>query len=72
MVARRWHSPGKIGGVGIAVVGTFLLGLWLCFLRFRSGSILAPVIAHWASNAGGYVFALLFGGAVISTDVGTR
>jgi uncharacterized protein len=63
---------GKIGGVAIAVVGTFLLGLWLCFLRYRSGSILAPMIVHVASNSGGYVFAFLFGGAVISTDFGPR
>ena len=65
-------SAGKLGGVAIAVVGTFLLGLWLCFLRYRSGSILAPIIVHVASNTGGYVFAFLFGGAVISTDVGPR
>ena len=63
---------GKLAGVAIAVVGTFLLGMWLCFLRFRSGSILAPIIVHVASNTGGYIFAFLFGGAVISTDVGTR
>jgi hypothetical protein len=42
----------------------------LCFLRYRSGSILAPLIVHTASNTGGYVLAFLFGGAVISTDVG--
>ena len=30
------------------------------------------MIVHWASNAGGYVLAFLFGGAVISTDVGPR
>ena len=36
----------KFGGVAIAVVGTFLVGQWLCFLRYRSGSILAPVIVH--------------------------
>ena len=51
------------------MVGTFLVGLWLCFLRYRSGSILAPFIVHVASNTGGYVFAFLFGGAVISTDI---
>ena len=62
---------GKLGGVAIAVFGTFLIGLWLCFLRYRSGSILAPLIVHTASNTGGYVLAFLFGGAVISTDVGT-
>jgi membrane protease YdiL (CAAX protease family) len=63
---------GKLGGVAIAVIGTFLLGLWMCFLRYRSGSILAPIIVHVASNTGGYIFAFLFGGAVISTDVGPR
>jgi uncharacterized protein len=63
---------GKLGGVAIAVVGTFFVGLWLCFLRYRSGSILAPIIVHVASNTGGYVLAFLFGGAVISTDVGPR
>ncbi|HET9547018.1 MAG TPA: CPBP family intramembrane glutamic endopeptidase, partial [Desertimonas sp.] len=63
---------GKLAGVAIAVVGTFLLGMWLCFLRYRSGSILAPIIVHVASNTGGYILAFLFGGAVISTDVGTR
>jgi membrane protease YdiL (CAAX protease family) len=61
---------GKLGGVAIAVVGTFFIGLWLCFLRYRSGSILAPLIVHTASNTGGYVLAFLFGGAVISTDIG--
>jgi membrane protease YdiL (CAAX protease family) len=63
---------GKIGGVAIAVSGTFVAGLWLSFLRFRSGSILAPVIAHWASNAGGYVLAWIFGGAVIETEINLR
>jgi membrane protease YdiL (CAAX protease family) len=63
---------GKIGGVALAVVGTFLLGMWMCLLRYRSGSILAPMIVHVASNAGGYVLAFMFGGAVISTDVGPR
>jgi uncharacterized protein len=63
---------GKLVGVAIAVVGTFLIGLWLCFLRYRSGSILAPMIVHYASNAGGYLFAWLFGGSVISTDFRVR
>jgi CAAX protease family protein len=63
---------GKLGGVAIAVVGTFLLGLWMCFLRYRSGSILAPIIVHFASNAGGYGLAWLFGGSVISTGLRVR
>jgi hypothetical protein len=30
------------------------------------------MIAHVASNAGGYVLAFLFGGGAISTDIGPR
>jgi membrane protease YdiL (CAAX protease family) len=63
---------GKIGGVAIAVFGTFLAGLWLSFLRLRSGSLLAPIIAHWASNAGAYVLAWIFGGALIETEIVLR
>jgi membrane protease YdiL (CAAX protease family) len=63
---------GQVAGVAIAVFGTFLAGLWLSFLRFRSGSILAPAIAHWASNAGGYVLAWIFGGAAIDTEIVLR
>lgn len=62
-------TAGKIAGVVIAVLGTFVAGLWLSFLRFRSGSILAPLIAHWASNAGAYVLAWIFGGAIINTEI---
>lgn len=48
---------GKIAGVSLAVFGTFLAGLWLSFVRYRSGSILAPVIAHISSNSVGFVMA---------------
>jgi membrane protease YdiL (CAAX protease family) len=63
---------GQVAGVAIAVFGTFLAGLWLCFLRVRSGSILAPMIAHWASNAGAYVLAWIVGGAAIRTEIVLR
>ncbi len=53
----RRVEPGKVAGVSLAVFGTFLAGLWLCFLRYRSGSILAPVIAHISSNSVGFVMA---------------
>lgn len=40
-----------------SVVSTTFVGIWLSFLRQRSGSILAPMLAHWSSNALGYLFA---------------
>jgi membrane protease YdiL (CAAX protease family) len=63
---------GQLGGLAIAVGGTFLAGMWLCFLRYRSGSILAPMIVHVASNGGGYALAFLFGGGLITADFGPR
>jgi uncharacterized protein len=48
---------GQAAGVGLAVVGTFVGGLLLCFLRHVSGSLLAPALAHLATNSLGYTFA---------------
>lgn len=62
-------SVGQIAGVCAAVLGTFAAGMGLSFLRFRSGSILAPAVAHWASNAGGYVLTWIVGGASIDTEI---
>jgi uncharacterized protein len=46
------------------VAGTALAGLVFCWLRLRSGSLLAPALAHWASNGLGYAlaFVVLAGG----------
>ncbi|WP_162942067.1 CPBP family intramembrane glutamic endopeptidase [Desertimonas flava] len=60
----------KIGGVVFAVVGTFLVGLWLSFLRHRSGSLLAPVLVHTASNSVAYAMAWFIGGAGIQGSIG--
>jgi uncharacterized protein len=60
---------GKAIGVAFAVVGTFLVGLWMSFLRYRSGSVLAPIIAHIGSNSGAYVLSWIFGGGVIETSI---
>jgi membrane protease YdiL (CAAX protease family) len=42
------------GGRLLAVVGTVVVttgaGALLCWLRLRSGSLIAPVLAHWAVN----------------------
>jgi membrane protease YdiL (CAAX protease family) len=59
-----WHilpslPAGKFGTV-VAVVGiTALLGLLLCELRRRSGSLLAAVGGHWAANGLGVLLAAL-------------
>lgn len=63
---------GQLAGVAFAVFGTFLAGLWLCFLRYGSGSILAPVIAHISSNSVAFVIAWIAGGSVIQTDIMLR
>jgi uncharacterized protein len=43
-----------VGGTVLRVVGTVvftgLAGVVLCLLRIRSGSLLAPIAAHWAVN----------------------
>jgi uncharacterized protein len=53
-------------GVAVAVAGTALAGLVFCWLRLRSGSLLAPTLAHWATNGLGYAlaWAVLAGGPV--------
>jgi len=51
------------GGFGVplaiaaAVVGTGLSGLLFCWLRLRSGSLLAPIGLHLATNSVGYLTA---------------
>jgi uncharacterized protein len=56
-----WHIPGVLGGapglsahVVAAAVGTFfatfVAGLVFCWLRIRSGSLLASAMAHLATN----------------------
>jgi membrane protease YdiL (CAAX protease family) len=50
-----WHVPGVWSSGPAAVVGTvaatFVAGLGFSWLRVRSGSLLAPILAHWATNA---------------------
>lgn len=53
---------GPLGTV-LRLVGTVLItglgGVLLCELRLRSDSLLAPILLHWAVNAGGVLFVLL-------------
>ena len=48
--------PGWIS-VAMAVASTSAVGVWFWFLRQRSGSVLAPMALHWATNGLGYLFA---------------
>ncbi len=60
-------ASGVLGetGVGVAarVVGTVvvtgLAGVLLAVLRYRSGSLLAPILLHWAVNGFGALFLLV-------------
>jgi uncharacterized protein len=62
MVALRINevAVGSAAGIGTivgAVAVTFVAGLVFCWLRTRSGSLLAPILAHWATNSLGLLAA---------------
>ncbi|HEU5111204.1 MAG TPA: CPBP family intramembrane glutamic endopeptidase [Micromonosporaceae bacterium] len=48
VVGRGW--PATVAAVAGAVLFTAAAGVLLCELRRRSGSVLAPIGAHWAVN----------------------
>ncbi len=50
-------AGGTIAAVVFAVVGTTFAGLWFCWLRYRSGSVLTTMLAHVGTNSVGYVIA---------------
>jgi membrane protease YdiL (CAAX protease family) len=54
---------GDAAGTSLRVVATVaftsLAGVVLCWLRLRSGSLLAPVLAHWTVNGLGVIVAAL-------------
>jgi uncharacterized protein len=50
-------SAEGIGAIVGAVLVTTVAGIGFCWLRVRSGSLLAPVLAHWATNALGLLAA---------------
>jgi membrane protease YdiL (CAAX protease family) len=45
--------------VAVSVLATAAAGTLFCWLRLRSGSLLAPAGLHWATNGFGYLGALL-------------
>jgi uncharacterized protein len=51
------EGAGRVVAVVAAVVATAAAGYVLCFLRLRSGSLLAPVLLHTATNSTGFVVA---------------
>jgi uncharacterized protein len=50
-------TGGAVAAVVLAVVGTALAGVALCILRFVGHSLLAPMLAHVATNSVGFVVA---------------
>lgn len=56
-------AEDAVGGVPSAVIAagsvlsTAAIGVWFSFLRERTGSLAAPMLAHWSSNALGYLVA---------------
>jgi membrane protease YdiL (CAAX protease family) len=52
-------AAGTATRVVATVAFTALAGVVLCWLRLRSGSLLAPVLAHWTVNGLGVIVALV-------------
>ena len=46
-----------LGGVTVGLAATFLGGMWLSLIRLGANSLLAPILAHVATNSLGYIFA---------------
>lgn len=57
----RWlgGGAGQIVAITVAVVGTAAVGMVFCWLRIGSRSLLAPVLAHCATNCTGYALSWL-------------
>jgi uncharacterized protein len=52
-------AAGTVTRVIATVVFTTLGGVVLCWLRLRSNSLLAPILAHWTINALGVIVTLV-------------
>ncbi len=52
-------AAGTALRVAVTVVSTSVAGVVLCWLRLRSGSLLAPILAHWTVNGLGVIVAVL-------------
>ena len=59
-IGRVSHSGGgALAAVAVTVAATFVAGLLFCFLRERSGSLIASVLAHVATDGPALVAAWL-------------
>jgi membrane protease YdiL (CAAX protease family) len=54
-----WSQRPVVARVVVTVGFTSLAGVVLCWLRLRSGSLLAPALAHWTVNGLGVIVALV-------------
>jgi CAAX protease family protein len=52
-------AAGTVVRVVVTVGFTSLAGVLLCWLRLRSGSLLAPILAHWTVNGLGVIVTLV-------------
>src|SRR4030095_13217216 len=52
-------AAGMVARVVVTVGFTSLAGALLCWLRLRSGSLLAPILAHWTVNGLGVIVTLV-------------
>jgi membrane protease YdiL (CAAX protease family) len=52
-------AAGTVVRVVVTVGFTSLAGVLLCWLRLRSGSLLAPALAHWTVNGLGVIVTLV-------------
>jgi membrane protease YdiL (CAAX protease family) len=50
-------SGGRVVGVLLAVLTTFVAGIVFCELRRRFDHLIVPMALHWATNGLGYLFA---------------
>jgi membrane protease YdiL (CAAX protease family) len=52
-------AAGTVARVVVTVGFTSLAGVVLCWLRLRSSSLLAPVLAHWTVSGLGVIVTLV-------------
>jgi membrane protease YdiL (CAAX protease family) len=52
-------TAGKLNVMLAAIIFTTVAGVLLCILRYRSQSLMAPIVVHWFANAAAIIFAAL-------------